>query len=62
MARFFCSMAFANAIGNHCPAYLWSSNLQNTSLYQRLALRSWPRSKLARRLLLFSWCVMRAED
>src|ERR1700730_17416039 len=47
---------------DHCPAYLWSSNLPNTSLYQRLALRSWPRSKLARRLLLFSWCVMRAED
>src|ERR1700745_67153 len=47
---------------DHCPAYLWSSNLQNTYLYQRPALRSWPRYKLARRLLFFSWCVMHAED
>ena len=57
MARFFCSIAFANATGT-LPCISVVVHLQNTPLYQRLALRSWPRSKLARRLLFFSWCVM----
>jgi hypothetical protein len=57
MARFFCSIAFANATGITALHICGRPPTKHASL-PKAGLRSWPRSKLARRLLFFSWCVM----
>ena len=45
----------------HLPAYLWSSNPLNTSLYERHGFETWARSKWVHRLPSFRCCAMRAE-
>jgi GNAT superfamily N-acetyltransferase len=45
----------------HRPAYLWSSNSLNTSLYGGMASRSWVRLKSVRRLPSFRCCARRAD-
>jgi ribosomal protein S18 acetylase RimI-like enzyme len=46
----------------HLPAYLWSSNPQNTSLYERHGFEIAARFEWVRRLPSFPCCAVRAEE